>query len=312
MQNNQFKSPLLQSAAVVAAAVILIISIGSSGAESTGGGIVGLFSGIGNLLLFAIGMTMALGISIAILIGIFLAAVAMVDSEQASAMFADLKKNFFVKIAALNGQCCSENSSTSGVTKDEYEQLNNQIDQLQEDNKALKDCVDELRSENATTGNIVKAVDENNLEQKTQIDELNGVIETLQGSEKELRDLLSNLSGKIENPPVDKGVKDQLVKLESQHTETRKEIDGLLSRLNSLEDSEVQQTSAGIFSYIINEKDQALFAEKIEEAVILEMTYAQIDDHLAESLTAELDKIVKDHPTLTKTYIREVREANVG
>ncbi len=101
MQNNQFKSPLLQSAAVVAAAVILILSIGSSGAESTGGGIVGLFSGIGNLLLFAIGMTIALTISIVILIGIFLAAVAMVDSEQASGMFADLKKTLLCK------DCCA-------------------------------------------------------------------------------------------------------------------------------------------------------------------------------------------------------------
>ena len=37
------------------------------------------------------------------------------------------------------------------------------------------------------------------------------------------------------------------------------------------------------------------------------MTYAQIDEHLTKTVPPELDKIIKDHPALTKNYIRNLR-----
>ncbi len=59
-----------------------------------------------------------------------------------------------------------------------------------------------------------------------------------------------------------------------------------------------------IFSYLENEKDRLLFSSKIEEAIQKDMTYAEIDTFLTESLSKAVDAIIKDHPSLTKDYIR--------
>lgn len=92
MKNNEFRIPLIQSAAVLLGAIILFTAVGSSGADSAGGGFLALFYGIGNTIMFAIGMAISLSVSIAVLIGIFLAAVYMVDSAAAAEMYSDLKK----------------------------------------------------------------------------------------------------------------------------------------------------------------------------------------------------------------------------
>lgn len=93
MNKNDLKTPLIQSAAVVAAVVVLIVFVASSGDGASGGGGFGsMLAGIGKLLLYIIGMGVSLAVSIGLLIALFLAAVAMVDSAQASQMYTDLKK----------------------------------------------------------------------------------------------------------------------------------------------------------------------------------------------------------------------------
>ena len=47
--------------------------------------------------------------------------------------------------------------------------------------------------------------------------------------------------------------------------------------------------------------------EKVTEAISQGLTYAQIDEFLTNTLPADLDKIIKDHPALTKNYIRNLR-----
>lgn len=92
MKKDEFRTPLIQSAAVLSGVLILFAIIGSSGAGNSGGGILAVIFGIGNLILFFIGMAIALLISIALLIAIFLAAVAMVEPTQAAEMYSGLKK----------------------------------------------------------------------------------------------------------------------------------------------------------------------------------------------------------------------------
>ncbi len=97
MKKSEFRIPLLQSAAVLGGVLILFAIIASSGTGSSGGGILAIIYGIGNLILFFIGMAIALLFSIAVLIAIFLGVVAMVDSTQAAKMYSDLKKKLLVK-----------------------------------------------------------------------------------------------------------------------------------------------------------------------------------------------------------------------
>jgi DNA repair exonuclease SbcCD ATPase subunit len=320
MQNNKFKAPLLQSAAVLAAVVVLVLIVGSSGSSSAGGGIVALFSGIGNGILFAIGMGIALAISIAILIGIFLAAVAMVDSDQATKMYEGLKKNFAASLLALSSSCDNDNNAT-GISEEEYAAMKEELAQLQGKNSQLQQQLDNVVSDNSELKTSVTSLDSDKNELKAKIDELSGTVLELQGSEKKINELVANLSKKIE-ASNDQDLKNQIGQLEKLQTDTKKEIEAIGTRLAEIEaiskekakapkpvEEPVEEdvTSKGIFSYIEKESDKTLFIEKVEEAVILEMTYAQIDEHLTESLPADLDQIIKDHPSLTKDYIRSVR-----
>jgi len=317
MQNNQFKTPLLQSAAIVAAVVILVLSVGSSGTEGSGGGIVGIFAGIGNMILFVIGMAISLCISITILVGIFLAAVAMVDKDQASQMFADLKKNFSQSVLTFNSSCCDEKSVAPAISEEEYEQMKQEIAALKDNNSVLQGEFKGLAGEKEAIARSLKSVQEQNANLNEKITDLYSKIETLQDSETKIYKMVDDLSSKLEVSAAHQELIDQLKILESLQAEARKEIDSLISKVDLIEsstsdvvDKQNEVEVSGIFSYIEKEEEQTLFKEKVEEGVILEMTYAQMDEHLTETLPGDLDKVIKDHPTLTKNYIREIREAN--
>jgi hypothetical protein len=93
MNNNQFRRPLLQSAAILAG-VIVLAAIAASSGDSNSGGFLGVIVGIGQTILFVFGLVVGVGVCIATLIGIFLAAVAMVSPQQASEIYTDLKGKF--------------------------------------------------------------------------------------------------------------------------------------------------------------------------------------------------------------------------
>ena len=92
MKDNKLKSPLMQSGAVIAGVIVLFLIVASSGASSAGGGIMAVIWGIIHTIGFVVGLGIGLAFCIAVMVGIFLAAVAMTAPEQASSMYADLKK----------------------------------------------------------------------------------------------------------------------------------------------------------------------------------------------------------------------------
>lgn len=203
--------------------------------------------------------------------------------------------------------------------------MKQEIAKLQDNNDALKTQLKGLAVDNETLQTGLNKVEHENSSLKDQVDVLNSLVETLQTSEVKINGLITELTTKVETNTVDKELKVQLSKLETLQTETRSEIDAIANRLNALETASQQssttsapppaeeqvteQAAAGIFAYFTNEADEKLFSEKVAEAVTLDMTYAQIDNHLTKSLPKDLDTIVKDHPTLTKTYIRSVRNS---
>ncbi len=97
----------------------------------------------------------------------------------------------------------------------------------------------------------------------------------------------------------------KISELQKSLSDANSEINQLQEMVTSPLDSEPEDTlEHRIFTYIENKKDRQLFAAKIEEAVEKDMTYAEIDAFLSESLSKEIDAIIKDHPSLTKDYIR--------
>ncbi len=305
MQKNEFRGPLMQSAAVLGGVLILFAVVASSGASSSEGGILSIIFGIGNLILFFIGMAIAIPFTIALLIAIFLAAVAMVNPEQASQMYSDLKKNFALNALSLI-KCCADSHSETGITTEEFDRMKLEIAQLHDKNLILqKDITELLGGKTLLQENVTNLTGENSA-LKEKIEEMSVAIEHLQNSEKEIKNLVEKLTTKIQ-AGADQELKDQIKKLEQLYSETHIEIENLMERLNTLETGLKQSPVSGIFAYVESEQDQILFIEKVEEALTKEMTYAQIDEYLTKTLPPELDKIIKDHPALTKNYIRNLR-----
>ncbi len=304
MQKNEFRGPLMQSAAVIGGVIILFEVVASSG--SNGGGVLSVIFGIGNLILFFIGLAIALPLSILLLIAIFLAAVAMVNPEQASQMYSDLKKNFSLNALQPNKQCCADNRPESGISTEEYHRMKQEIAQLHDKNLILQKNITELLGGKSLLQKDVDGISSENSALKERIGEMSIAIEKLQRSEKEIKDLVEKLTIRIQ-AGADQELKEQINKLEQLYGATHAEIENLMERLNTLEAGLKQAPVSGIFAYIEKEDDQTLFIEKVEEALGQEMTYAQIDEFLTKTLSSELDKIIKDHPALTKNYIRNLR-----
>lgn len=307
MKKSEFKTPLIQSALVLGGVLVLFAILASSGADGSGGGFLAIIFGIGNLILFFIGMGIALLFSIAVLIAIFLAAVAMVDKEQASQMYSGLKKNFALIVMSLNKQYFDNNTIETGITMEEYDRMKQEIAQLQKKNSTLQGHINGLTGDNTLLQNIVDNLQGENLGLKEKIEELSVAVENLQDSEVEIKNLVDKLTEKIQ-AGADLELKNQIQSLEQLHADTHIKTEVMMERLKGLESTLKPIPVSGIFSYIGKEEQQSLFIEKVEAALSQERTYAQIDEYLTANLPPELDKIIKEHPALTKNYIRSLRK----
>ncbi len=184
--------------------------------------------------------------------------------------------------------------------------MKKEIAQLHDKNLILQKDITELRGRKTKLQeNFDNFLGENSA-LKEKIKEMSIAIETLQSSEKEIKDLVEKLTTTIK-AGADQELKEQIKKLDQLYSDTHSDIENLVGRVNKLESGLKQAPVSGIFTYIEHEEDQALFIEKVEEALAQDMTYAQIDEHLTKSIPPELDKIIKDHPALTKNYIRNLR-----
>jgi len=308
MGTRQFRKPLTQSALILCAVIILFTLISSSGSEGgSGGAILSFFSGIGNLLLLVIGLLIALPLSIAVLVAIFLGAVSLHSRENAAQMYSDLKTNIQSILRPYTDRwlCCNTDSTTS-ISQEEYSQMEQEIAQLKKSNVDLQAKIKDLNTGNVNVRENLEEVTEQNTVLKGQYDDLSQAVVELQNSEKELSGIITSLNAKFDENN-DSELRDQIASLGVLNTQTSTSIDNIAERLTTLESSLKQAPTSGIFSYIKGEDDQKTFVETVQEALSQEMTYSQIDEFLTKKLGTKLDKIIKDHPSLTKNYIRNLR-----
>lgn len=308
MKNNEFRKPLIQSAVLLAVAIFIATLMASSGSQGSGGSAFSFFAGIGYSILFILGMAISLSVSIALLIGIFLAAVAMVDPEQARQMYSDLKKNFkcLVVTCRETWACCAKNESDSKIDLEVYTQMKQELIHLQNENSRLSRVIQDMEESKILFLSNINELQTDNAALELKIEDLGQAVQNLQHSENAIKALIDNLTTQIQSGS-DEEMLIQIQSIERMQAETRKDLEILIERLNSLESCQKQATSTGIFSYIQSDAAQNQFIECVAEALKKEMTYAQIDDYLSAKLPPDLDKIVKEHPALTKNYIRSLR-----
>jgi len=303
--NNDFKKPLLQSLAVLGGAILFFGIVSSSSASSTGGGFLTAITSIGSLILFVIGLAVGLMICVGIMIGIFLAAVGMVAPDQASAMYADLKKKSSLQ-RLTQSNCCADASRPNNFELEEYERMKEQIATLQTSSKALQEKIKALTGDNDALNANVDSLSKENSSLKNDIVDLQEAVSQLQDSEDKIKAQLANLETLAASQHNDE-ISAQLDALNKLQSTLSDDLGQLNSRLTVIEGSFKQAPVSGIFSYIENEDQRNLFSQKVEEALSKELTYTQIDEFLTANLPAELDEIIKSHPSLTKNYIRNLR-----
>ena len=300
MKKNDFRTPLIQSGALLLAVIFIISMVPSGDSMSVGGAICSFFGGIFKFLLFLVALAIALVVSIGVLVGIFLGGVALQSPQRASEMWGDFK----LKLSVLMQDGMSKYSNSeraaceTGISEKENKHMKNEISSLQSTNMKLQGSLNALESKNEKL--------------KADITSLSTMVDELKASEEKINATLAELSEKVNKEP-DTGLQEQVAKLEAMYKETAASIGELVGKLQALEEKKAEEAASkaeldkGIFSYIEDEEDKQLFIYAVEEAVKNDMTYAQIDDFLSENLSAELYQIIKDHPSLTKDFIRTKR-----
>lgn len=292
MRKNEFRIPLMQSGAILLAIILIFALIPSSDPAGFGS----FFGALLQLILFAIGLTFALAFSIAVLVGIFIGAIALHSQEHALSIYEDLREKLIDIRQQLAAKATYKKATkyVTGISEKKYDQVKNDTSPLPDKNSQLLGDVSSLQAQNEQL--------------QLEIQGLSKMVEELQQSEVKNNELLADLTAKAEQKP-DTSIKVQIQQLEDISRKTSDNLTDLADRLEALESGKDQSQSqqAGLLSYIEDQADQELVTKQLQDAISQELTYAQIDEFLTKNLSSELDTIIKDHPSLTKDYIRNLR-----
>ncbi len=297
MNRNDLKNPLIQSGAILLIVFLLISIVANSEPEGFLGSVAGLASG----LLFLIGLFVAIIISIAIIIGLFLAAVSFHSVDKARDLADQLKQTvtgIYTRVRGASGTpspqkhpATAGNATTDAPGSDRLahlrEALNACTAQLTEQRHAIAALDEQVRTIQQDLAGI---------KQTTNADQADALAQTTQ----DLNARLEALATTVETS------KEQLAALAEDVARDREKTTAELELLH--EKTSIPDIVAGILSYVDEPEDRELITSKAEEAVSRGMTYAQIDEFFQSSLRPELFAILESHPRLTKDFIRSVKK----
>lgn len=340
MKNNALKKPLVQSALVVLAAILLIGFVAGSGAESFFGGIVSIFKGILYTILFAFALIVALVFSTLVLFAIYIASLALYSPQLAKENATTLRQRLYNLYFSWSScyrsspqDTRNQESQTRPVQSTEQPQrsvtqqkspsttqeiLQSVRQEFADEIAGIKDTMTQLNNTNDSFNASLAELRTSMA--KTPADDFVKRAEELEQNQKALQQQLENCSQKLAE------LTEHVTKGAQTTQQQGKQLDGVVADLGSLKSrvevltatiEQLKSTSASqhseidlehrIFSYLEQQKDKIQFAQLIAKAVEQNMTYAEIDDFLSESLPKGIDAIIKEHPSLTKEYIRELK-----
>jgi len=335
MKRDDLQKPLVQSALVLLAVFLLIGFVAGSSADSISGGITSMFKGIFLTILFVFALILAVVISIALLVGIYLAAVALYSPQAAGDSYHKLlaylkeygsswSESLQTRMARSQAKASpstphttvpsstvhvSEKAKTSYPPEEPDRQLSKKMSkidtsltQLQEENKSISAAVSEIE----TTIREMPVEEVSITTSKLSVRQ-----EELAASLAECQSRLDEMSSALQqNETAMNQQKKQLQEALEKIEALTSEIAGLRSKVQPNEES-LQQSDEEprIFTYIEEQQYRKQLTNLVDEALAEDMTYAEIDDFLSQSLPQEIDTILKEHPTLTKDFIRDRKNA---
>lgn len=177
----------------------------------------------------------------------------------------------------------------------------------------MKQSNDELQNEiklvslqNSALQGKIGDFDKQTQDLQNQFGAISTLVTSIQSSEEELKNSLQDVIDKSNNDNSGE-IKNFIVKVQTLQQEMENHQNSIIKRMDAVETGLKQSPTFGIFSYIDIE-EHSLFINTVETAVEQENTYAKINDYLSKNLPVELNKTIKAHPSLTKTYLKNVRK----
>lgn len=296
MNNSHFKKPLIQSAFIVALFLLFFIFIFSAQPTGFFAGIGAILTGLLKTIAYIVGLTFGLLISILILIGIFIGAIALVSRQQAKQLYEQLaaKFSFYINEARSLCTCNQQQDNTLNELTEKINTLTSALSSKESQYYALENNINKKQEQLDIASENLKKV----LQEKDAIhDNYVFLSEELASSKESLTQLESDFIA----------LQDKFSKLEEEKNILLKSIEEKDNIIASLSREENDEEETGVFNYFSTPEQKSLFKASVADAVEKELTYAQIDEYLTEKLDKETDKIVKEHPRLTKDFIRTIR-----
>ncbi len=319
MKHNVLRGPLITSGLILLFLSVLIYLTSTSPDGSLWGSIGTLVVGLLKTVQLLIALSLGLLVSLAVLIGIFLGAVALVNPDTASRMFTGLTDTLSGWIAPLSEQVksrCSRNTPSAVETvRDKVEsEVRPLFSGLQRDIKELRK---EIRTELARIGERLDL-----LEQQTagaaQKEELASLQDRVQAigeksdqvavSVDTLKQGLETIGARVdqaaEMQPVLGELTERLNRLEQESVAVQQ--DGRSSGASAAEAGEAEEHR--IFSYLDDPADRQRLRDLVAANLKKDMTYAKFMDFLARELGGQAGEAVTSHPSLIKDYIKQCRQ----
>jgi chaperonin cofactor prefoldin len=326
MNKKDFKNPLIQSGAILLLVFLLISIVAGSGSQGVLSSIGALISGIFSTVIFIIGLGIAIVVSIAVLVGVYLAAVYFYSADKGRNLVDQLKAALCSLYSKVKGTQVKASFTAPKTSESEPEA------------KAAAAATQSVEPAPVKQSPATQAAAEppayNWTILESKIDSLDSRLGELAQSSSANSEWISSLQKRLDELSVDAAGEEKLAAVEETHqklseqlqaigTEVEassahiqkleqqfgEDLNGLKEELAALHDkTSVPEVISGILSYIDSAEDRDKITDKAKEAIARGMTYAQIDDFFKASLSAEVYQELAAHPRLTKDFLRSIKK----
>lgn len=347
MKNLELRASLIKSGVLLILCIFFIYAFAVGDSGGVGGTIGSIFSGI----LFLIGLTFALVLSVLVLFAIYFGILYLYNPDVSKKTYNELKATCTAATANLPiSKCCSSKkaAATSPAVSVEdlqvivtnqaklgvqLENIGSTVETLQKSLNSFNTALSSTKDEIATLKEKATSFEET-LETKaptTAIDDsakkLSTELENLKSSLKPLTDKVATLEKSLTalGSNEDEEGDDVQVIIDKAVNALKAEIQAVQSDMSKLSAPPATKTDTKtdtktilkdddpvhrILEYFTKKADEKKFVTSVQKAVDQGMTYAKTDEFLGESLSKEAGAIIVDHPSLTKDYIRTIRQKN--
>ena len=326
MNKKDFKNPLIQSGAILLLVFLLISIVAGSGSQGVLSSIGALISGIFSTVIFIIGLGIAIVVSIAVLVGVYLAAVYFYSADKGRNLVDQLKAALCSLYSKVKGTQVKASFTAPKTSESEPEA------------KAAAAATQSVEPAPVKQSPATQAAAEppayNWTILESKIDSLDSRLGELAQSSSANSEWISSLQKRLDELSVDAASEEKLAAVEETHqklseqlqaigTEVEassahiqkleqqfgEDLNGLKEELAALHDkTSVPEVISGILSYIDSAEDRDKITDKAKEAIARGMTYAQIDDFFKASLSPEVYQELAAHPRLTKDFLRSIKK----